>query len=170
MVSFEVLEWKAMAGIVITASHNPPEYNGYKVYWKNGGQIIAPQDQGIIAEVRQVTDMASIARIPFENALPGGNHSRTRGRFGRSLSGGLGKTGAGRSCAKQTIGSDLHPLAWHGHTLRSSSFEKTGFPTIETNRSAMRTRQQFFHGTLPQSRRCSGFLKWQGPPPHPKMN
>ena len=69
MVSFEVLEWKAMAGIVITASHNPPEYNGYKVYWKNGGQIIAPQDQGIIAEVRQVTDMASIARIPFENAL-----------------------------------------------------------------------------------------------------
>ena len=69
MVSFEVLERKAMAGIVITASHNPPEYNGYKVYWKNGGQIIAPQDQGIIAEVRQVTDMASIARIPFENAF-----------------------------------------------------------------------------------------------------
>ena len=69
MVSFEVLERKAMAGIVITASHNPPEYNGYKVYWKNGGQIIAPQDQGIIAEAQQVTDMASIARIPFENAL-----------------------------------------------------------------------------------------------------
>ena len=69
MVSFEVLEQKAMAGIVITASHNPPEYNGYKVYWKNGGQIIAPQDQGIIAEAQQVSDMASIAHIPFENAL-----------------------------------------------------------------------------------------------------
>ena len=72
MVSFEVIQQKAMAGIVITASHNPADYNGYKVYWKNGGQIIPPVDEGIIAEVRKVTDLTSIAEISIEKAIERG--------------------------------------------------------------------------------------------------
>lgn len=69
LVSFEVLQQKAIAGIVITASHNPKEYNGYKVYWKNGGQVTPPEDQGIIEEVRQVTRFEEIPQCPFEEAL-----------------------------------------------------------------------------------------------------
>ena len=51
LVSCEILRRNAAAGIIITASHNPPEYNGYKVYWKNGGQIVPPLDDHIINQI-----------------------------------------------------------------------------------------------------------------------
>jgi len=51
-LSFAVRYFACTAGIVLTASHNPPEYNGYKVYWKDGGQIVPPQDAGIIEQVK----------------------------------------------------------------------------------------------------------------------
>lgn len=53
-LSFAVNELNCHAGIVLTASHNPPEYNGYKVYWTDGGQIVPPQDSGIIDEVNSL--------------------------------------------------------------------------------------------------------------------
>lgn len=53
-LSFTVREKKCNAGIVLTASHNPPEYNGYKVYWDDGAQIVPPQDEAIIREVQSV--------------------------------------------------------------------------------------------------------------------
>ena len=59
-LSFALRELHWIAGIVVTASHNPPEYNGYKVYWEDGAQITAPKDKEIIAEVNAVTDFASI--------------------------------------------------------------------------------------------------------------
>jgi phosphoglucomutase len=67
-LSFTVRHLKATAGIVITASHNPPEYNGYKVYWSDGGQIIAPHDTGIVREVRAV-QAPQIVSLTKENAL-----------------------------------------------------------------------------------------------------
>jgi len=54
LLSFAVRDLKCQAGIVITASHNPKEYNGYKVYWEDGAQVLPPHDKGIIAEVRKV--------------------------------------------------------------------------------------------------------------------
>ncbi|MBQ9700033.1 MAG: phospho-sugar mutase, partial [Lachnospiraceae bacterium] len=51
-LSYAVRELKCIAGINITASHNPPEYNGYKVYWEDGAQITPPHDGGIMAEVK----------------------------------------------------------------------------------------------------------------------
>lgn len=68
-LSFAVRELKATAGIVITASHNPPQYNGYKVYWSDGGQIVAPYDKLIIGEVNKISDYALIKRIDKEQAL-----------------------------------------------------------------------------------------------------
>ncbi len=62
-LSFTVRELGCTAGIVLTASHNPKEYNGYKVYWADGGQIVPPQDAGIIAEVRSVA-LTEIQRSP----------------------------------------------------------------------------------------------------------
>ena len=61
-LSFTVRHLKCTAGIVVTASHNPKEYNGYKVYWSDGAQIIAPQDKAIIAEVAQITSPAQVKK------------------------------------------------------------------------------------------------------------
>ena len=55
LLSYAVRSLKCKAGIVITASHNPKEYNGYKVYWQDGAQVLPPHDKGIIAEVRKIT-------------------------------------------------------------------------------------------------------------------
>ncbi|MEZ4799727.1 MAG: phospho-sugar mutase [Flavobacteriales bacterium] len=60
LLSFAVRELGCQAGIVITASHNPKEYNGYKVYWEDGAQVLPPHDKGIIQEVRAVTTMKDV--------------------------------------------------------------------------------------------------------------
>lgn len=67
-LSFAVRELGCIAGIVITASHNPPEYNGYKVYWADGAQIIAPKDKQIITEVNNIEDYSEIKLINEEEA------------------------------------------------------------------------------------------------------
>ena len=61
-LSFAIRELKCQSGIVVTASHNPKEYNGYKVYWEDGGQIVAPHDKNIIAEVQKITDISMVKR------------------------------------------------------------------------------------------------------------
>lgn len=67
-LSFAVRKLNCTAGIVITASHNPPQYNGYKVYWSDGAQITAPKDKQIISEVNAVTDYSEIKLISKEEA------------------------------------------------------------------------------------------------------
>jgi phosphoglucomutase len=59
-LSFTIRHYKCQSGVVITASHNPPEYNGYKAYWNDGGQVVAPHDDGIIDEVRKITSVSEI--------------------------------------------------------------------------------------------------------------
>lgn len=71
-LSFAVRELKCTAGIMITASHNPPKYNGYKVYWDDGSQIVAPRDKDIIAKVRAVEDFSEIKEISKEEATEKG--------------------------------------------------------------------------------------------------
>ncbi len=69
-VSFAVRELGCTVGIMITASHNPPEYNGYKVYWNDGAQVVEPHDKGIISQVQQVS--GAVAAMPKEEALSKG--------------------------------------------------------------------------------------------------
>ena len=59
-LSFAIRHYKCQSGVVITASHNPPEYNGYKAYWNDGGQVVAPHDEAIIDEVRKITSVNDI--------------------------------------------------------------------------------------------------------------
>lgn len=63
-VSFAVRELGAQCGVILTASHNPPEYNGYKVYWEDGGQIVPPHDNAIIDEINAV-DFSDIQFSPI---------------------------------------------------------------------------------------------------------
>ncbi|MCL2603871.1 MAG: phospho-sugar mutase [Defluviitaleaceae bacterium] len=72
LLSFAVRELGCEAGIVVTASHNPPEYNGYKVYWADGGQCPYPRDEAIIAEVNKITDFSMIKTMPLEGAETAG--------------------------------------------------------------------------------------------------
>ena len=71
-LSFAVRELGCIAGINITASHNPPEYNGYKVYWEDGAQITPPHDTGIMAEVKAITDYTAAKTMSKEEAAKAG--------------------------------------------------------------------------------------------------
>ena len=68
-LSFAVRELKCTAGVMITASHNPPKYNGYKVYWDDGAQIVSPRDTEIISKVRDVKNFSEIKEISKEEAV-----------------------------------------------------------------------------------------------------
>ena len=71
-LSFAVRKLGCIAGINITASHNPPEYNGYKVYWEDGAQITPPHDKGIMEEVKAITDFSTLKTMDQEEAAKAG--------------------------------------------------------------------------------------------------
>lgn len=68
-LSFALRTLNCISGIVVTASHNPPEYNGYKVYWEDGAQVSVPMDGEIIAEVNKVTDYHDVKTMPKDEAI-----------------------------------------------------------------------------------------------------
>ena len=72
VLSFAVRHLNCTGGIVVTASHNPPEYNGYKVYWSDGGQVPFPRDMEIIKEVEAVSDFKQIKKADKEQAIKDG--------------------------------------------------------------------------------------------------
>ncbi len=71
-LSFALRTLNCISGIVITASHNPPEYNGYKAYWEDGAQVTAPKDKEIITEVKNVTDYHEVKTMSKEDAMAAG--------------------------------------------------------------------------------------------------
>ncbi|MCI9429064.1 MAG: phospho-sugar mutase [Lachnospiraceae bacterium] len=71
-LSFALRKLGCISGIVVTASHNPPEYNGYKVYWEDGAQVTAPKDKEIIAEVKAVTDYHTVKTMDKKEAKQAG--------------------------------------------------------------------------------------------------
>lgn len=68
-LSFAIRELECQAGVVVTASHNPKEYNGYKAYWEDGGQLVSPHDKNVIAEVEKITDISMVKFTPNESLI-----------------------------------------------------------------------------------------------------
>ncbi|HJC46434.1 MAG TPA: phospho-sugar mutase [Candidatus Lachnoclostridium pullistercoris] len=73
-LSFAVRELGCIAGINITASHNPPEYNGYKVYWEDGAQFTPPHDKGVTEEVLAIEDLSTVKTTTVEEAVKAGKY------------------------------------------------------------------------------------------------
>ena len=73
-LSFAVRELHCIAGLNITASHNPAEYNGYKVYWEDGAQFTPPHDKGVTAEVLAITDLSTVKTMSREAAIAAGKY------------------------------------------------------------------------------------------------
>ncbi len=71
-LSFAVRKLGCISGIVVTASHNPPEYNGYKVYWEDGAQVTAPRDKEIIEEVNKISDYNTVKTMEKNDAIAAG--------------------------------------------------------------------------------------------------
>ena len=71
-LSFAVRHLGCVAGINVTASHNPPEYNGYKVYWEDGAQITPPHDSGIMGEVKAISDWNTVKTMDKDEAVKAG--------------------------------------------------------------------------------------------------
>ncbi len=71
-LSFALRKLGCISGIVITASHNPPEYNGYKAYWEDGAQVTAPKDEEIITEVKNVTNYHEVKTMDKQEAIAAG--------------------------------------------------------------------------------------------------
>ncbi len=68
-LSFAIRHYGCDSGVVITASHNPPEYNGYKAYWDDGGQVVEPHDKGIIEEVRKIQSVGDVRFEPIKKNI-----------------------------------------------------------------------------------------------------
>ncbi len=68
-LSFAIRELQCQAGVVVTASHNPKEYNGYKAYWEDGGQLVSPHDKNVISEVEKITDPSMVNFNAKENLI-----------------------------------------------------------------------------------------------------
>ncbi len=72
MLSYSLRHHKSQAGVMVTASHNPPEYNGYKVFWSDGAQVTPPNDKNIIDHYYAIKDFASIKFMPFDQGVKEG--------------------------------------------------------------------------------------------------
>ena len=71
-LSFALRQLGCIAGVMITASHNPPEYNGYKAYWEDGAQVTPPHDNGIIGEVKAITNYSDVKTMSKNDAMKAG--------------------------------------------------------------------------------------------------
>ena len=137
MVSYALLQKKAIAAIILTASHNPPEYNGYKVYWKHGGQIIPPDDEMIIDEVRSVDDIAEIPQMAFEDALQQGRIEWIEDDIDLEYLENLLPLSFGKPSQNEQLGVIYTPLHGSGGRLVPRLLRERGFTNVHCVASQM---------------------------------
>lgn len=123
-LSFAVKHLGCDAGIVLTASHNPPEYNGYKVYWNDGGQIIPPQDHEIIAEVNNL-DFSQINFKANENLIETIGEKVDQAFINASV-----KNGTFNTKGKENLKIVFTSLHGTSITAMPQAFEKAGYTNV----------------------------------------
>lgn len=132
-LSYAVRKLGCIAGINITASHNPPEYNGYKVYWEDGAQITPPHDTGIMDEVRKVTDYASVKTMPLSEAKAAGLYQVIGADIDDPYMEELKKLVLHQDCIDQ-VGKDMKivytPLHGTGNIPVRRVLKELGFPNV----------------------------------------
>ena len=137
-LSFAVRLLEATAGIVITASHNPKEYNGYKVYWSDGGQVVPPHDEGIIDEVRRLGGMDEVRRADYEESLESGLIQLIGEKVDSAYFEAILPLSIKPHVCRQS-GADLKivysPLHGAGGTLMPTALARWGFPNVELVKS-----------------------------------
>jgi phosphoglucomutase len=129
LASYAIRKLKAVSGIVITASHNPPEYNGYKVYWEDGGQIVPPHDRNIISEVSKIGGISKIQTIDFDQGLKTGKIRIIADEITESYIADLKKT-ALRHPAASTVKIIYTPLHGTGYRIIPRVLNEFGFSNI----------------------------------------
>ena len=123
-LSFAVRHLGCDAGIVLTASHNPPEYNGYKVYWNDGGQIVPPQDNEIIAEVNRL-DFSQINFKANDNLIETIGKEVDEAFINASV-----KNGTFNTKGKENLKIVFTSLHGTSITLIPEAFEKAGYTNV----------------------------------------
>ena len=126
-LSFAIRHLHCQSGVIITASHNPPEYNGYKAYWDDGGQVTAPHDKNIINEVRKIT---SISEIKFNG--PAENINIIGKDIDELFISTIGKISLNPVCIneKNDIGIVYTPIHGTGVDIIPATLRKFGFTNI----------------------------------------
>ena len=132
-LSFAVRELKCTAGVMITASHNPPKYNGYKVYWDDGAQIVSPVDKDIITEVRNISDYSTIKMISEEEAKAKGLYNVIGKEIDEKYLNILKNSVLNPDAIKE-VGKDIKivytPLHGTGNTLVEGLLKDLGFENV----------------------------------------
>jgi phosphomannomutase len=126
--AFAVTALGAAAGVVITASHNPPEYNGYKVFWRDGAQIIPPHDAGIVAAI-EVAAQAPLPALALEHPLIQPLPGEVRERY---LAGVAGLVGEQDREARAGLRIAYTPLHGVGARWTEAALAQAGFPQVHT--------------------------------------
>ena len=145
-LSFAVRQLGCISGIVITASHNPPEYNGYKVYWEDGAQIITPVDEGIIKEVNAITDYSQITMMYKEEAIKKGLYNVIGSEMDDKYIEAIKKNVLNLESIKaqaENLKVVYTPLHGTGATLASRVLKELGFKKIYTVEEQMKPDGDF---------------------------
>jgi len=133
LLSFAVRKLNAIAGVVITASHNPPEYNGYKAYWSDGGQVVPPVDKGIINEANKIKDIKDINKLSKDEAINKGLLKIIEDEIDKEYLAYLKNLSVNPEI-NQKIGRDLRivytPLCGTGITLVPKALKDWGFKNV----------------------------------------
>ena len=128
LLSFAVRERKAIAGVVITASHNPPQYNGYKVYWEDGGQIPPERAAAIQTLILAVEDLTAVHPMEETPARATGLLRAVPAAVDRAYLDGILGLLASEPPARQTCRVLYTPLHGAGHVLVTQALSEAGFP------------------------------------------
>lgn len=155
MLSFAVRYFKAQCGVMITASHNPPIYNGFKAFWNDGAQVVPPVDKEIITEYNNLTDWNQIRCMNFDQAVKDGLVSWTDKKVDNSF----------YEMIETIVIQDLDMCRRHGSELSVVYTALHGSAEIPCNEIAKRLGFLSFHSVPEQAKPDGGFPTVKSPNP-----